>query len=273
MDRILCSTGALIGRPNNRDYRLIKEFAPKLCCDGFEFMMYSTWYDQVKTLISELKSTSLKFPIMHCEKHIGEDLGKNIDGNYQIAKGKFKINCQIAEAIGAEKMVMHLWDGPYSDTTIENNIKGYKYLNTIAEEYGIELLIENVVCNHKSPMEHWESLLKEYPNIKFIFDTKMAAFHYQLEEIYKKKNEYLWNNHIKHLHINDYAGEYKDWNNLKTLPINGGNIDFEKFFDFLNKTQYDGDYTVEATAFSNNGNIDFDMLNNCFNFIKNKLKK
>ena len=41
MSKILCSTGALIGRPNNRDYTLIKEFAPRLECDGFEFMMFS----------------------------------------------------------------------------------------------------------------------------------------------------------------------------------------------------------------------------------------
>lgn len=273
MKKILCSTGALIGRPNNRDYTLIKEFAPRLACDGFEFMMYSTWYNQVDKLINELLNMKLDFPVMHCEKHIGEDLGRNEDGNFQTAKEKFKINCEIAGAIGAKKMVMHLWDGQYSDSTIENNIKGYEQISNIADQYGIELLIENVVCNHNSPMEHWIELLKEYPNIKFIFDTKMAAFHCQLEEMYMKDNKYLWDKHIKHLHVNDYAGGYKDWNNLRTLPINYGNIDFEKFFMFLKETQYNGDYTVEATAFSKDGTIDFDMLNNCFKFIKNNLKK
>lgn len=273
MNKVFCSTGALIGRPNNRDYRLIKEFAPSLECDGFEFMMYSTWYNQVDNLIKELMYSEIKFPVMHCEKQIGEDLGRNEDGNYQIAKEKFKINCEIANAIGAEKMVMHLWNGQYSDSNIENNIKGYEKINNIAQEYGIELLIENVVCNQKNPMEHWIELLNEYPDIKFIFDTKMAAFHSQLEEIYKNENKNLWESHIKHLHINDYAGGHKDWNNLRTLPIKKGNIDFDKFFQFLNKAQYNGDYTVEATAFSKDGSVDFEMLNNCFNFIKNKLKK
>ena len=37
---ILCSTGALIGRPNGRDYRLLEPLSKKLHCDGFEFMMY-----------------------------------------------------------------------------------------------------------------------------------------------------------------------------------------------------------------------------------------
>ncbi|MCI8957172.1 MAG: sugar phosphate isomerase/epimerase [Eubacterium sp.] len=273
MNRVLCSTGALIGRPNNRDYRLIKEFAPKLECDGFEFMMYSTWYNQVEKLINELINTNLDFPVMHCEKQIGEDLGRNEDGNYSIAKEKFKINCDIAKEIGAKKMVMHLWNGQYSDSTIENNIKGYEQINKIAKDYGIELLIENVVCNHNSPLEHWITLLEKYPDIKFIFDTKMAAFHSQLEEIYKKENKHLWDSHIRHLHINDYAGGYKDWGNLRTLPISKGNINFDKFFAFINQIQYHGEYTVEATAFSDNGNIDYDMLNNCFKYIKNKIKK
>lgn len=37
---ILCSTGALIGKPNGRDYRLLESLSEKLNCDGFEFMMY-----------------------------------------------------------------------------------------------------------------------------------------------------------------------------------------------------------------------------------------
>ena len=64
-----------------------------------------------------------------------------------------------------------------------------------------------------------------------------------------------------------------DWQNLESIPIAKGNIDFERFFQFLDKIQYNGDYTVEATAFSDEGNVDFEMLNQCFKFIKNKVKR
>ena len=37
-NRILCSTGALIGRPNGRDFTLLGPCTQKLTCDGFEFM-------------------------------------------------------------------------------------------------------------------------------------------------------------------------------------------------------------------------------------------
>ena len=50
MQQIICSTGALIGRPNGRDYRLLKQFCPQLECDGFEFIMYGTWYNEVDAI-------------------------------------------------------------------------------------------------------------------------------------------------------------------------------------------------------------------------------
>ena len=43
MKEILCSTGAIIGRSNDRNYRLLKPFSEKLHCDGFEFMTPNTF--------------------------------------------------------------------------------------------------------------------------------------------------------------------------------------------------------------------------------------
>ena len=47
MHKILCSTGALIGRSNGRNIHLLETCLEKLTCDGFEFMMYSTWYEML----------------------------------------------------------------------------------------------------------------------------------------------------------------------------------------------------------------------------------
>lgn len=44
MNKILCSTGAIIGKPNNNDYRLLKEYAPRLECDGFHLNDYGGGY-------------------------------------------------------------------------------------------------------------------------------------------------------------------------------------------------------------------------------------
>ncbi len=271
-NEILCSTGALIGRPNGRDYRLLKELVPKIHSDGFEFMMYSTWYDRVEDVVSFLKENRINTPTFHCQKSIGESISKGTTEDLKEAFDKFEINARMARDLGAKKMVIHLWDGITSDAFFENNIKAYPELKAITDGYGVDLLVENVVCNQKTPMEHWCELYKKYPDIGFIFDTKMAAFHGQLELLYKEEYAWLWKKkHIRHYHVNDYGGGLKDWANLRTLPIGKGNIDFEEFFSFIKKIGYSGTYTIESTAFNSEGYVDTDMLNRQIEYIKSKL--
>lgn len=72
MADILCSTGALIGKANNRDYHLIGKLAGLLQCDGYEFMMYSSWYGEWEILADYLAGLNLYMPVVHCDKRIGE---------------------------------------------------------------------------------------------------------------------------------------------------------------------------------------------------------
>ena len=58
------------------------------------------------------------------------------------------------------------------------------------------------------------------------------------------------------------------------LPIGKGHVDFESFFVNISKYGYDGDFTVEATAFKmDSGEIDYDMLNKCFSDLRKLIKK
>ena len=265
MHQILCSTGALIGRPNGRDYRLLKQFCPQLECDGFEFMLYSTWYDQIEELTTFLKSIHPNIPVVHCEKSLSEHISKGGDEELGEAFRLFELNCGVAEALGAEKMVFHLWNGLISDSHFENNLRAYPELRERAEKHGLTLLIENVVCNGTDPMAHWVELYQHYPEIRFVFDTKMAHFHRQLELLYEHEYDWLWKeNHILHYHVNDYDGEHKDWSNLKVLPLGKGHIDFERFFRFVRQTGYAGDFTFEATGFDKTGVVNFRKLNDQF---------
>ena len=62
---ILCSTGALLGRPNGRDFRLLETLTPKLRCDGYELMIYQDWYDQAEDLYAFLSKIQLTIPVVH----------------------------------------------------------------------------------------------------------------------------------------------------------------------------------------------------------------
>lgn len=266
MNKILCSTGALIGQPNGRNHKLIYPCSKVLKCDGYEFMFYSTWYNKVDEIVKDIQAMNINIPTYHCEKSIGELISNN-----EISKAVdfFTINCQIANEFHSKKMVLHLWNGTTSDKHIENNIQIFSTLDSIAQKYNIILTIENVVCNQKDPLTHFIELYERYPNIKFTFDTKMSAFHNQLDKVYSKDFHWLWNEqHIEHLHINDFKGKYLDFSNLKSLHIGEGSIDFNKFFNFLKTVGYHNDYTVESTSFDATGHIDCYKLNHTFKVLK-----
>lgn len=276
MSRILCSTGAIIGKASVDNFALLKELSKELICDGFEFIiefhMYEAGYEDAEEQKRLLKELNLCIPVVHCDKIVGEYI--SIGGEEKTAEAfrLFEINCDFAKEIGAEKLVLHLWGGRASDGQIQNNIATYPRLQEIAAKYELDLLVENVVCNTENPMKHLKELRATYPDIHFLFDTKMAAFHEELELLYESEYDWLWKEgHIRHYHVNDYAGGYMDWANLSALPVGTGKLDFEQFFAFLRSTGFEGDITTEGVAFDEEGNVDVELLNRQFEYIRENL--
>lgn len=266
MKKILCSTGALINK--YREIENLKGLLDCLKCDGFEFLMYDTWYSKVDSIKSFFSKAKKNVPVFHVEKGVGDLLSRNEDGDTEIALTRFEVNCSLAKELGSKVLVLHLWGGIHSDKDMHHNLEYYKYLRDFSHSHGLLLTVENVICNNNTPLGNMQLLKKHYPDISFTFDTKMAEFHKELEHIYSDGMCDFFESSVKHLHINDYGGGYKDWNNLRTLHIGEGHVDFERFFSFINSINYQGDFTVEATSFDNNGNIDFSSLNRSFEKIR-----
>ena len=287
MNRILCSTGAIIGKANNNDYTLLKEYAPKLNCDGFELMMSSSWYPILDEVIAAVNSYGLCIPSIHSQKSLGEALcgmTTSYDGvqfhdrmmteeedekAYKDGTERFLLNLKLAQEVHAEKIVLHLWNGLVSDKNIEKNVERFGAWKELADKEGIELLVENVICNTYDPLHNVALVAKAYKDAGFVYDTKMAAFHNQTMKIFEEDYEWIVKEgRIKHLHVNDYGGGYKDWEHMQVLPIGAGHIDFDAFFVKLSQYGYSGDYTVESTALAKNKEVDFAMLNRCFDKIR-----
>ena len=233
-------------------------------CDGMEFILYDSWYDETKEITNVLKGIGCAIPVYHCEKTLAEHISRGGQEELAEAYRKFGINLRMANDLGAEKMVIHLWNGIISDDHFANNLEAFGDLRNMAEKHGLDLLVENVVC-HQDPMSHWVELAGKYPDIHFVFDTKMADFHRQMDLLYQPEYAWLWKeNHIRHYHVNDYGGGYMDWSNLKVLPMGKGHIDFDRFFRFIAETGYRDTFTFEATGFDREGVVHIDMLNEQF---------
>lgn len=273
MRKILCSTGAITGKPNGNDYKLLGPISKQLTCDGFELMTSSDWHKDIEALKTYLQELNLYIPIVHCRKRIGEMISKGGEDELAEAYRSFEIDCDVAKSCGAKKVVLHLWGGRASDSNFQSNLNAYQHIYEMALKYGLDLLIENVVCNVENPMKRLCELKEKYPEIQFVFDTKMAAFHEQLDLLYDADYDWLWKDgHICHYHVNDYAGGYMDWSNLRTLPIGKGKVDFERFFEFIKRIEYKGDFTVEATAFDSEGVVDVAMLNEQVRYIRERVR-
>lgn len=269
MNKILCSTGCLIGRPVNRNFYLLKDFAPKIDCDGYELMFYTDWYERSDELASFVNSLEISVPSFHVEKRIGSLIAEEkLDEALQL----FSMNCDCAKKMGSRMLVLHLWNGIISDSNIESNYKAFPVLESMARDHGLRLTVENVVCNHQDPQTHLLELRRRYPDISFTFDTKMAAFHSQVDDIFAPENKHLWEN-ISHIHLNDYRGGHMDWANLKTLHVGLGDINFDSFFENLANVGYKGGFTVEATSFDQNGSVDFELLNSSLDKVRQYIEK
>ena len=269
MNRVICSTGGLVVRANNRDYTKLKEYLPLIDTPYVEFMLYSMWYPCIGELTAFLKDLPVSYPVLHTEKTIGEALSKE---DFEEAYRLFEINCGLAEKLGSRYLVLHLWNGILSDSNMQANLKGCGELLRRAQAHGLTLSVENVVCNRQDPMTHLFELLDRYPDINFTFDTKMAQFHRQLPALYDKKSACLLP-HITHLHINDIACGYMDWQNLKTLHIGDGDVDFETFFSFIRSMGYQGDYTVEALTIAPDGTLLPEKMNRSLAYIRDHISE
>lgn len=87
------------------------------------------------------------------------------------------------------------------------------------------------------------------------------------------RNHKLLDEFVKKIHCDGYElminGGYKDWQNLKTLHIGEGKIDFDRFFEFLHNVRCSEDFTIESTSFDQSGEVNFDKLNNTINSLRN----
>ena len=257
MHKVFCSTGTMLGLANGRDFRLLREFVPKIDCDGFELMFYSAWYDKADELISVIAPLGVQFPTFHCDKRIGELLAEE---NFAEAFRLFRINCEIACRAGSKLLVLHLWNGVISDLNIAANFSAYPTLQNIAAEHGLTLTTENVLSRNLSPLTLWHKLLETSPDAEFTYDTKMADFDRENDICFEPEHIGLWER-VRHLHINDRIGGYRDWSSIKALHIGEGQVDFAAFFDGLKKVGYKGDLTVEANSMNPDGSVRIDDLN------------
>ena len=256
---VYISNGCIVTRYNGRDFHLIPKYARQLPVDGVEFLMYYVWDDEVKELRRFLRSSGISFPVTHMDKQVGELLAESgLEYKEEILRW-FRRDLATACELGSKKLVLHLWNGPYSDRNFDCALDLYGELYELADKEGILLTAENVACKTNLCLTHLKALLDKYPFARFTYDTKMAFLH--------KENEMLGNPEwesiipaVSHLHMNDSQMADIGGGRLPIMHIGDGDVDFKSFFALMKERRFSGTATIESTSVLEDGSVQIEKL-------------
>jgi sugar phosphate isomerase/epimerase len=184
---------------------------------------------------------------------------------------KWRINLETAAAIGAKKVVTHIWGVPDSDKYLPRLYERVLRMREIALTYGLDMLGENCCCTYESPLPHFLDLLRLQPGMGFTIDTRPAQFHRELPALCAADE--LWHGAVRHLHISDFHGGLREWGALYPIPHPGeGDVDYPAFFAHLKHADYAGTASLESPCMSADG-VDWATINRFLGFVKNGMMR
>lgn len=103
MNPIYLSTGAFTEKKNGRNPRLLSEYHALFDCDGFELMIFPNFYNDLKGLVAKYVALSIKIPVVHADKAIGDLLCSPEPEKFTKAKELFYLNCGAAAELERRK--------------------------------------------------------------------------------------------------------------------------------------------------------------------------
>lgn len=251
---ILCSSGVLFesARPHPES---ILALGPKLSAEGIEVLVTRQMVGTLADAADQLSTLDLELPVVHAPKLAGSLLPGD-EGVRQLAE-----SVRFARQIGANLVVLHLWDLPESDSNYATRLDAAVLAADIAADAGVVIAIETIPCLAATPLVNVQRALEHEPRLAVALDTEFLAHHDELEPALQAR--WLWADGIvRHIHLKDYSdgligGEGK----RRYLALGEGAIDFPAFFDVLDERSYDGAVSLESAPPAVTGGPDVDAIN------------
>lgn len=253
-NEVYCSTGTVVGRATGYDYSVIKNVLPSVCknagANGIEHVFITPFYERLSDVRNTILSSGLKCAVLHADKNIGSLLSNGNSDDTDEALRLFRINCEEAKRLGADRVVFHLWGMPESDRNFEANLAAMPKITEIADNFGVELMIENIPSAVSDPISRWREL--EDFHCHFTYDVRFGQLHAQNDII--PRSNYLKSGKISHIHISDFGGEALDFSKIRPILHPGeGKVDFDALFANLQSSGYSGTFTLESPVMYDDG--------------------
>jgi sugar phosphate isomerase/epimerase len=252
---VLASTGIFTRDPDQTDHKAILEHAPKLGTAGYELCLYEAWHGHLDEVIEDLRSSDLSFPAVHADKSIGVGLGSEDSDEADEARAALEVNCRAAAALGAETVVLHLWEQPAGDRELERNLERLTACLDTAEAYRMVLAVETIPGIAGTALANLQLALERDARCRVTLDTEFLGFHGQLGESIAA--DWLWSdNAVRHVHLKDFDGRLSDRDGRRYLLPGEGALELQSFLAGLVDRGYSGAITLEASALTKSGELD-----------------
>lgn len=236
--RPLLPTGSVTRNPDYTDHKRILEHVPPA---DLELSIYEGWDESV---VEDLQG--LPIVVAHADKTIGATLS----GDHPALK-RFAMNCRLSAALGAETIVLHLWELPDGDRYLERNLEHLPWLLDAAEEEGLTLAVETIPCSVGTPLDNVRRACERDPRCRVTVDTEFLAAHGQLDQAHDLGEL------IAHVHVKDFDPAVWNTKPRRYLLPGEGVLDLE---GFIARLPYDGTLTLEMSAVGDGGEIDAQRL-------------
>lgn len=244
----LCSTGAFFPRSGSSSVELVAQGMRSLPGTAFEVMFYRDWAERTGEVARGLNATGASMPVLHASKPIGPALVADSDEERRRALDGFAMNCCLARDIGAELVVLHLWGLPDSDTLIDRQLAMLPRLADTADDHGVRLSIETLLCREQTPVDVLARCVSTEPRVGITADTAFLAMHDQLGQVVT--DDRLWTDRgVDHVHLKDLVDPCRPWGQgQQYLHPDEGELDLQGFLTGLRSRGYTGQVTLEAQA-------------------------
>lgn len=250
---ILCSSGVLFEKDRPHPESILA-LAPKLPAEGIEVLVTRHMVGTLDAAAERLSSVALDFPVVHAPKRAGSLLPGD-EGVVQLSE-----SVRFAHQIGADLVVLHLWDLPEGDTNFATRLDAAVVAADIAADAGVAVAIETIPCLAATPLVNVERALEQEPRLTVALDTEFLAYHDELEPALRAS--WLWaDGVVRHIHLKDYVdGLFGPDGRRRYRALGEGTIDFPAFFDALEDLSYGGAVSLECAPPAVGGGPDVDAI-------------
>jgi sugar phosphate isomerase/epimerase len=256
---VLLTTGALTRDPVQTDHREVVRHGPGLGVPGFELGLYAAWYGHLDEVVSDLRESGLKFPVVHAEKTIGAALGSAETDEVDDALERLEVNCRAAAALEAKTLAFHLWERPGGDRRLERNLEHLPACLDTAAAYGLTLGVETIPGDVGTPLANLRLALERDPRCRFVLDSEFLGLHGQLADSIEA--DWLWERRVvQHVHLKDFGGRLWHDGARRYLLPGEGDLDLQGFLSGLAQRGYPGAFTLEGTAIDGGCRLDAERL-------------